>query len=101
MSPDYIRAAEIEVKLLREHLAPPDVRPALEDATWVADVPCGPDPEGIRRLQALQHDYGYSHVTTGNASAGTKGQMCGVYVRDDVVEDRSPNFLREYLSRDD
>jgi hypothetical protein len=95
----------VETMLLRDHLAPPEVRPDLDDCVWIEDVPCGPSPEGIRQLRKIQEHYGSCHVTTGNASgAGSDppppwatGMVCGVYVRADVVA-RSPNFPREYLS---
>ena len=95
--PDYIRVAAIEVKLMREHLSLPHSRPQLEDCTWIANVPCGPSSEGIGRLTMACEHYGYSNVTTGNASPGATGDVCGIYVRSDVVG-KSPNPLRDYLS---
>lgn len=77
-----------------------DVYPGeLEDPVWVADIPCGPSLAGIRALREIQARYGSCNVTTGNASEGATGLVCGVYVRADVVGDE-PNFLRDYLSRD-
>ena len=95
--PDYIRTAQIEVMLWREHLAEPDIRPALKDAIWVENIPCGPDAKGLERLQEVQEHYGFSHVTTGNASKGAKGHVCGVYVRDSAYEAAS-NPLRAHLA---
>ncbi len=98
--PDYIEAAKIEVKLWREHLALPDVRPKLEEAVWVEDIACGPDLVGLHRLQQIQKEYGFSHVTTGNAAGPVaKGSVCGVYVRSSAKEE-AINPLRDYLSRD-
>ncbi len=98
MSPDFIEAARIETKLMREHLASPDVRPALEDSVWVADVPCGPKLKGIQQLQRIQERYGFVNVTTANASPWGRGDLCGVYVRKSATEN-AENPLRYYLAR--
>lgn len=98
MSPDYIETARIETQLMMEFLVTKTVRPDIEDCVWIEDVPCGPSAKGIKRLIEVQRHYGMCHVTTGNASPGAKGLVCGLYVRESAYYD-APNFLRDHLSK--
>lgn len=93
------KMARLETMLMVEWLA--DGRPDWQDATWVGNVPAGPDPKGIVAVQVWQEQVGACHVTTGNPQPLTMphhGQV-GVYIRNDVLED-SANFLRTYLARE-
>lgn len=95
--PDYIETAKVETQLMREFLDSESVRPDIEDCVWVGNIPLGPSREGIEQLRVFQDHYGFPHVTTGNASPGTMGLFCGVYVRETAYYD-APNFLKDHLS---
>lgn len=92
----YSAIARLETMLMRDFLADGVLEDDV-DWTWVVDVPCGPSPEGIRRLQAIQEHYGAVNVRTGNADPRAMGRRCGIYVRSDVMV-RSPNPMGDYLS---